>query len=70
MKQAVAGHKGQDNRETFVSGADVPSSLSGTATGPRPLTQASFAFKCPCDTCPQRDDCGARCAEYWNWFYR
>lgn len=45
MNTAVAGHAERNNRETFVSGADVPSSRSGTATGQRLLTQASFAFK-------------------------
>jgi len=121
MKQAVAGHMERNNRRTLVSGADVPSSLSGTATGQRLLTQASFSFSdlatsgdvlatrnrddtlefcggeatrsrtperlleiskvirpgrstvgqstSPCDTCPKRDDCGARCAEYLVWYY-
>ena len=24
----------------------------------------------PCATCPQRDDCGAKCQDYWNWYDR
>ena len=44
MSEAVAGRREQGKLKTFVSEADWPSSLLGTATGLRLLTRASFLF--------------------------
>lgn len=62
MKAVAGPTTEQNNRKALVLEADEPSSRSGTATGPRLLTQAPFSLHhYPYDACEQQGDCVRKC---------